>query len=243
VTRLGIPQPIGIVTGLQVEARLARRLSSLVACTGGVHANVAPAAERLLASGAKSLMSFGIAGGLAPDLPPGTLIVANEVVTGGRRYPAAAALLDASFPRNRESIVGHQAGGNTDSRFHGNDNRKIVVGLLYGDIRIASQPSDKKLIYETTGALAVDLESGEAARVAAAAGVPFIALRAIADPAWRGLPEAALLPLDSEGRPRLAAVFGSIMKKPGQIPGLIMTARDARAGLKALLRACSVLVV
>ena len=241
VGRLGLAKPIGIVTGLQVEARLARRLSNFVACTGGIPANVAPAAERLLASGAKCLMSFGIAGGLAPDLPPGTLIVASEVVTEGGRYPAAAALLESSFPRKRESVVGHQGGDKMDSRLRGYANRKI--GLLYGDIRIASQPYDKKLTYEATGALAVDLESGETARIAAATGVPFVALRAIADPAWRGLPEAALLPLDPLGRPRLAAVLGSVMKTPGQIPGLILTARDTRTALKALLRACRVLII
>ena len=243
MTRLGVPQPIGIVTGLQVEARLARRLSDLVACTGGVPANVAPAAERLLQSGAKALMSFGIAGGLAPDLPPGTLIVASEVVTEAGHYPAEAAFLHSSFPRKRESIVGQPNGREMDSRFRGNDDVRVVIGPLYGDIRIASQPADKKRTYEATGALAVDLESGETARIAAAAGVPFVALRAIADPAWRALPEAALLPLAPLGRPRLSAILGSVMKKPGQIPGLIVTARDTRAALKVLLRACRVLVV
>ena len=79
--------------------------------------------------------------------------------------------------------------------------------------------------------------------MAAEAGIPFMALRAIADPAWHGLPAAALLPLDEHGRPRLGAVFGSIMKKPGQIPGLIVTAFDTRAALKALLRAGRVLAV
>ncbi len=243
MSRLALPQPIGIVTGLQVEARIARRLSDLVACTGSVHTNVAPAAERLLASGAKSLMSFGIAGGLAPELEPGTLIVASKVVTKDAQYPADAAPLYSSFRRKRESMDQQPSVGEIDSRFRENDARTLVIGPLYGDIRIASQPYDKKRVYETTGALAVDLESGETARIAAGAGVPFVALRAIADPAWRGLPEAALLPLDPMGRPRLPAILASIMKKPGQIRGLIMTARDTRAALKALLGACRVLVV
>ena len=253
MSRLALPQPIGIVTGLQVEARIARRLSDLVGCTGSVHANVAPAAEWLLASGAKSLMSFGIAGGLAPDLPPGTLIVASKVVTADGRYPAEALWFRSPSPTWEGLGEGVAPLASEPERRGGTSTPPPLtprsrgggfeIGALYGDTRIASQPAEKKRTYETTGALAVDLESGETARIAAAAGVPFAALRAIADPAWRGLPEAALLPLDAMGRPRLPAILGSIMKKPGQIPGLIMTARDTRAALKALLRACRVLVV
>ena len=217
VNRRGLlPARTGIVTGLEFEARLARRLSDRVACSGGVPANAASAAERLISAGAEFLMSFGVAGGLAPDLKAGTLIVADRIVTADGTYPAVSALA--------ATLEAH-------------------VGMLYGDVRIASQLSDKKYMFEKTTALAVDLESGEAARVAAAAGIPFMALRAIADPAWRSLPEAALLPLDTMGRPRLPAIFGSIMKRPGQIPGLVMTALDTRAALKALLRACRVLVL
>jgi hypothetical protein len=210
------PARIGIVTGLDVEARLARRLSDRVACSAGVPGQAAREAEKLISAGAEILMSFGIAGGLAPDLPPGTLIVADRIVTEDATYPSVSTLAASLSAR---------------------------IGALYGDIRIASQPSDKESVFSLTSALAVDLESGETARVAAAAGIPFMALRAIADPAWRGLPEAALLPLDAAGRPRLPAIFASIMKRPGQIPGLVMTAFDTRAALRALLRACRVLVL
>jgi nucleoside phosphorylase len=117
----------------------------------------------------------------------------------------------------------------------------IRLGAIYGGTAIVFDIAEKARLHAQTGALAVDLESGPVARVAVEAGVPFAALRAIADPAWRGLPPAALLALDEGGRPRLAAVFGSIVKNPVQIPGLIATALATRAALSALLRAGGVL--
>jgi adenosylhomocysteine nucleosidase len=207
-----LPDRLGIVTGLDFEARLARRLSDRVACSAGVAAS---AARRLIDEGAEALMSFGIAGGLIPELRPGALIVADKIVTAGGTYPAIS------------HIAAHV---------------RAQVGPLYGDINISSHPTDKKSFHDRTGALAVDLESGEVARVAAEANLPFMAIRAIADPAWRGLPEAALLPLDEKGRPQLGAVFASIARRPTQIPGLILVALDTRAAMRSLLRACRVLV-
>src|SRR4051812_47660360 len=69
----------GIVVGMAAEARIARRSGFPVATLSGARA--------LLADGADGLISFGIAGGLAPGLRPGTLVVATEVITeDGRRY-------------------------------------------------------------------------------------------------------------------------------------------------------------
>ena len=84
----------GIVVGMAAEARIARRFGFPVATLSG--------AEALLADGADGLISFGIAGGLAPGLNPGTLVVATEVVAeDGRRYPAldVTASMTGSGPR------------------------------------------------------------------------------------------------------------------------------------------------
>jgi len=254
-----------IVTGIAAEARLARRLTDRVACSGGDPDRAAEQAAALVAQGAELLVSFGIAGGLAPELVPGTLVLATEIRTatgcyqadpeltkelGARLTPIRSLPVGSSFPRKRESMVQQSDGGKMDSRLRGNDDREnraqhwgpVAFGPIYGGTKIASETGCKAALAARYRALAVDLESGPTAKVAAAAGIPFVAIRAIADPAWRGLPEAALLPLDGEGRPRLSAVFASIAKRPGQIPGLIATAFDTRAALRSLLRACRVLV-
>ena len=70
-----------------------------------------------------------------------------------------------------------------------------------------------------SGALAVDMESQIAARIARRHELPFVALRAISDAATRGLPPAALVRLKPNGRVRLGGVLRSLMSEPFQIAG------------------------
>ncbi len=205
---------IGIVTGIEAETLIARRLSSNVRCAGGRPEIAATVARGLVNKGATSLMSFGIAGGLSPELQPGALIVADRVITAEGGYTASTAAAQAL---------------------------DATIGPIYGGEAIVAAAADKAALSRSTGALAVDCESGAVARIAAERGVPFIVIRAVADPAWRSLPPAALLPLDREGRPRMGAILASVIGRPGQIAGLIATGRDTRAALKALARAVEVL--
>jgi hypothetical protein len=62
------------------------------------------------------------------------------------------------------------------------------------------------------------------------------AIRVIADPAHRGLPEAALTAIRADGTTDVAAVLRSVMRKPRQLPALVRTALDARAARATLLR-------
>jgi len=198
---------IGIVVGIAAEAKAAHRLSANILCSGGRPDIAANQAHALIATGATTLMSFGIAGGLSSKLRAGSLVVADEVITEFDRYPAVASCA---------SII----------RAH--------VGPIYGSWTIVSTSSEKRSIRKRTGALAVDMESGPVARVAMEAGIPFIAIRAVADPVTHGLPPAALLPLDEKGQPNLLAVFGSILKNPAQIPALMGTGNQTRIALKRL---------
>jgi adenosylhomocysteine nucleosidase len=192
----------GIVVGMEAEARIARRFGFPVATLGG--------AEALLAGGADGLISFGIAGGLAPGLKPGTLVVATEVVAeDGRRYPA----MDLTT-----SVTG------------------AVRAPIAGAIAIVAQTEAKQALYNRTGAVAVDLESAEVARLCADAGVPLAVIRAIGDPAERDLPPAALVGLSPDGRVDLRAVLASVRRTPGQIPALLAVALDTRRALAALKR-------
>jgi len=192
----------GIVVGMKAEARIARRLGFPVATLGG--------AEALLADGADGLISFGIAGGLAPGLKPGTLVVATEVIAGdGRRYPA----MDIA-----ESMA------------------EAIRAPIFGGRVIVSRAEAKQELYDHTGTVAVDLESAEVARLCADAGVPLAVIRAIGDPAERNLPPAALVGLRPDGRVDLRAVLASVLRSPGQIPALLTVALDTRRALVALQR-------
>jgi adenosylhomocysteine nucleosidase len=202
-----IANQIGVVVGIAAEAKSAHRLSPNVLCSGGQPDVAARQAHALIKTGATTLMSFGIAGGLSSKLRPGSLVVADEILTEFDRYPAVSSCAPM--------IRAH-------------------VGPIYGSWEIVATPKEKRAIRKQTGALAVDMESGPVARVAMEAGIPFIAIRAVADPVTHGLPPAALLPLDEKGHPNLLAVFGSILKNPGQIPALIGTGNQTRIALRRL---------
>ncbi len=206
-----VANSICIITGLESEAKLARKLSRHVACSGGRPEVAARLAQAFADAGAETLMSFGIAGALSRKYPVGTLIVATEVVTETGTYPA---LSTAAGPA------------------------KAKKGRIFGAVTIAATPEEKRALRTQYDAIAIDTESGAVARVAFEAGIPFVALRAISDAAKDGLPPAALLPLSLTGRPQLGAVLLSVLTNPFQIPGLIKIGLNTRTAMRMLRRGC-----
>jgi adenosylhomocysteine nucleosidase len=106
---------------------------------------------------------------------------------------------------------------------------------LFGGDAIVATTVDKQRLYEATGAVAVDLETGIVARAAAGHGVPFAVLRAICDPAERALPPAALTALDARGVIGTWRVLASVAAHPGQLPALLALAADAAAARRSLV--------
>jgi adenosylhomocysteine nucleosidase len=200
---------IGFVTGLAAEAQLLRRSGFRVEIGGGEPEGAYRAAEALLAQGVDALVSFGLAGGLARELVPGAVLVPDAVIDGGQTYSCDDALM---------AFLG------------GCTHRPLLAGR-----KIAASAGDKALLYRRVRADAIDLESGAVARAAAARGVPFAVLRAIADPATRNLPPAALIPMKPGGGIDLAGILRAVLRHPGQVPGLIALGRDANMARKALI--------
>jgi adenosylhomocysteine nucleosidase len=192
------------VTGLRAEAAIAHRLSRRTAAG----ASVRDAAEILVAGGARSLMSFGLAGGLDPACRPGFLLVPRRVVSVSGVWPADASLMGA-------------CGGAT-------------VDAMFAGQKIAATARGKAELHRLTGASAIDLESADIAAVAARHGLPFLVVRAVCDPAERDLPPAALAALDAAGTIRLWRVAASVMRQPWQIRPLLALARDAAAARRTL---------
>jgi adenosylhomocysteine nucleosidase len=211
---------VAAVTGLIAEARIARRIGLPAAAAGGHADRTRAMIDRFLAEGATGLISFGIAGGLDPALSSGALVLADAVrdERGGVRPvdPRWQARLVAAL--TRAGIAVHR-------------------GDMLGAGAIAVSIAGKAQARRTTGAVAVDLESHLVAGAAAAAGLPFVVLRAIADPAARGLPPAALVGLAPDGSPALLPVLASLLRHPGQLPALLQAARDSGRALAALRRA------
>jgi len=202
---------IAVIVGMKSEAALLPS-SLAVACAGGIPARAEALAREMVSKGATALVSFGIAGGLDPSLHPGDMIIASGVETEGRILAA-----DEDW---RYRLVGRYAGARS--------------GLVVGATEVAASVAGKARLFAARGALAVDMESGAVAKVAAETGLPLAVIRAVADPAHRTLPASALAGLDPQGNARPWAVMAGLLCRPGDLPGLIRVGLDSQRALSAL---------
>jgi len=208
---------LAAVTGLEAEARIAREAGLKALASGGRAARTIACAEALLRDGAEALISFGIAGALAPQLTTGALLLPRVVVDeSGERYGVDEVL------RTRVAAKLARAG------FH------LADGDLLGASEVAASVHSKAALFRLTSAVAVDLESHLVARAAMRAGKPFLVLRAVADAAGHAVPRAAVNGLDAQGEPAIGRVVLSVLRRPGQIPQLIRLAGNTRRALFAL---------
>jgi adenosylhomocysteine nucleosidase len=201
------------VTGLALEARMAADRYTHAICSGD-GSTLAGSLASAIAGDCRGLISFGIAGGLSPDLPAGTCIVGSMIVSERGQLTT-----DQDWSRALLRLI--------PDAFH---------GAIAGVTTIMAHPASKRSLHMSTGALAVDNESHVVASAAAARGLPMAAVRVIMDPATRQLPAAALAAVRENGTIDLAALIHSIMRQPGEFPMLLRIALDAAIGFGALLR-------
>jgi adenosylhomocysteine nucleosidase len=201
------------VVGMTREARILEGLGHEVVVGGGDGARVRAGLDAALAARPDAaVISFGVAGGLAASLPVGDLIVASAVLCHGERWACDEDWVRRLLRANRDARVGTLAGSDT------------AVPDVAG----------KRALWSICGALAVDMESHIAARMAAEAGRPFAAVRAISDAADHVLPPAALAGLKPDGTADVGAVLTALAARPSQLPALIRTAQGAAAAYRAL---------
>jgi adenosylhomocysteine nucleosidase len=222
VSLAGPSAVVGAVVGLRAEARCLRRSDVRIAWSGGSAERARSEAARLVTEGAAALVSFGLAGGLAPDLRRGDLLLPDTVISpDGRSTPTNAGW--------RERVHARLAAGGLEPR----------VGAVLGSERIVATASDKRALFEATDAQAVDMESHEVAAVATAAGLPFLVMRALADPHDQVIPQVAREALRPDGRVRLRATLGGLIRQPGALIALLRLGRESAAALATLRRAAA----
>jgi len=218
----------GIVTALLPEAAcltprpecdtLLRLSDETVLYVSGMGAARArQGAERLLADGARALISLGTAGALAGGLDAGAVILPERILRGdggqhivhaGWRAAAAAALPARGIP--------------------------VVGGALLHADHVIGSAAEKRALHEGSGAAAADMESGALAELADARDVPFLALRVIVDGAGIAIPASALAGADAYGRTRAGALLLSLLRRPADLPALLRLAGDWRAAARRL---------
>jgi hopanoid-associated phosphorylase len=167
-----------------------------------------------MAAGSSGLISFGVAGGLAPSLRPGTCVIATSVIDNEVVRHA-----DARWAQRLARII-----------------PGAVSGAILGVAEPIAQSQVKQGLHARTGAFAVDMESHVVARTAAQHRVPFAAVRVVVDPVERTIPRAALAGSQSDGTISPLAVMRSLLRHPGDLFGLIRMTLDARAARDTLVR-------
>ena len=204
------------VVGLAFEARIATGPGVKVICSGNGK-NLAASLTRAIEEGATGVMSFGVAGGLSPDLAPGTCIIGSAILYGTDRINRINTHDDWS-----QSLAQTIPGA--------------IRGILFGVPSPVTHPDAKAALYMRTGAIAVDMESHIVGGVAAAHGVPMAAVRVIADPAARAIPKSALAAMRPNGTTDIPAMLWSMLKRPADLPAVVRIALDARAARATLRR-------
>ena len=220
---------LGILAALAAESRVlgsahqgpdgAARLAdgSLLVLSGVGPGAAGAGAQRLIAAGAKALISWGMAGGLDPALAAGTVVVPHEVVSPG-------GTVFASEPRWQASLATMVAA-----------RQPVCGGRLLSCAAPLPSIAAKADAFSRTAAVAVDMESAAVAEVARLARVPFLAVRAIVDTAADSVPQSALAAATAgSGALRLGRVLAGLARTPGDIAPLLRLAGRYRSALRAL---------
>ena len=219
------PEKIALITGLEFEAALARRVlkeceSETLVYVSGLGA---PFAQRVIEeakqAGAKGIVSYGVCGGLDPALKAGSIALPKSILG------------------SKETVV--------DLQWH-----NWMYDLLISDFDITTDKlltvesavetvEEKTALFEKTGASVVDMESSILANQAAKHGLAFIAVRVVHDPASQTVPKAMRDVINSDGKINAWKMLkGLFTNWPGAKVLKQMSDNDmqARANLKSLTR-------
>ena len=219
---------IGIVAALPLEARclLGRKVkpgerislddAGWMQVSGIGREKARSAAYSLLDAGATALLSWGVSGGLDPQLLPGTLVLPRQIHAADRNlFP-----VDEAWRRRIHACVFRHV--------------RVSDGALIEALAVIASPAQKRSLAQASGAVAVDMESAAVGQAAKQAGVPFVAVRAVVDTADSTLPRSVLRANDEYGRLRIAKLLFSLISHPADLGALIGLSKNFRAAQATL---------
>ena len=223
------PGRLGIISALPAEANCLTNYSlpskkiltindTLILVSGIGSENAASAAQQLINHGATSLLSWGTAGGLSDTLRFGDILLPQFVQlsnTENGQYQT-----DHNWRQQIIKLI------SSDLKPHD--------GLLLQTNEIIADTRQKSLLHEKTTAIAVDMESGSIAKVAALHDLPFLIIRSIVDTSNETIPMSAINSIDEFGQTKPATLIANLIKNPGDIPKLIKLGKHFRQARKNL---------
>jgi len=159
---------------------------------------------------ARAYVSVGLSASLTHELSPRDIVGAVEIVTSPlNTYPCDPGLIDAA------------------------SKIRCRTGKFIAASKAVITSREKKEIARASGAIALDMESGGAARGSIEAGVPFISIRAISDGLDEDLPVDFNL-LMREGKMRWGRFIAYVATHPAKIPPLMRLGRNSRLARERL---------
>lgn len=217
---------VGIVVALpeELSTLTSIKLKQGDCCQAGIHwvvyagagfRNATAAAQLLADKGVQSLISWGCAAGLAPDIKPGDLLLASKIDNGQQQFDTDSQL-SASLYQTLPNTI------------------RVHTGKLYSCDRLISSSQEKQRIHQQTEAMGLDMESAAIADVALRANLPFMAVRGIADPVSQTLPNAVIQALNIQGQVELPKLLRYLFWHPFELKALIQLGLHFHAAQKTL---------
>ncbi len=217
-------KPVGIITGMLAEAECisVAETPHTIFCAAGSPGRARFGALKLLEEGADRLISFGIAGALDPARSPGDIVLASHVEDhAGQRFSTDSAWRQELARRYRN--IGSVTEG----------------AIVTADSAVAAT-RDKATLFNRTKAVAVDMESTGVAAAALENGIPFLAIRVIADTSTFTLPHCALVGLGKDGSARPGTVLAHLAARPWEFSALLRLTGASKIAMSYLSRIASV---
>ncbi len=188
-------------------------VSVILAVSGMGEDNAYSTAKKilLLYPDARAYVSAGLSAALVSGLVPGDIVGATEIIetSSGNIYHCAPGLIDSLTKV------------------------KCRTGKFAAVSGTIITSAEKKKIADATGAVALDMESGGAARACKDAGIPFIAIRAISDMLDEDLPVDFNLFMD-DGKINPTRLIFYLLAHPWKIPALIKLGRNSSLACEKL---------
>ena len=180
------------------------------------------AAKQLVDEGADLLLSWGSAGGLDPELETGQLILPSKLVTDSGEESPVSEQIDTQFTNLMAK------------------NTQIILDSSLVSVEAALKTiEEKRVLFNISGAAAVDMESESIASVARDKGVACAVVRVVLDDADRCLPKFVDRAVDEFGSVKVAPLIRSLLRYPKDLLLLPSLMSESGIAMRSLRQAAS----
>jgi len=189
----------------------------IIAVSSAGPENARLATKQLLSRGATAIISWGCAAALNPALKPGDLTLVGNLIAEKRPL---LCLRDSDWYQHTLKTLSQHFELHTGDLL---ESRKIVV-----------TSTEKRALQKLTGASVLDMESYASGYLAAQAQIPFLAIRAIADPVCMDLPSIVADSCTEDGSINIIKLLFLLATRPQQLAALIKLGLHFRAATNKL---------